>query len=53
VDDTSPEAAAVVRTEDVRGLLRLRADDIDRAYIERWLDELGVRAQWMLALKAQ
>jgi len=35
--------------DDVRGLLRIRAGDVDLAYIERWIDVLGVRAQWELA----
>jgi hypothetical protein len=34
--------------DDVRGLLRIRAGDVDRTYIERWVDVLGVRAQWDL-----
>ena len=35
--------------DDVRGLLRIRAGDVDLAYIERWVDVLGVRAQWQFA----
>lgn len=31
---------------DVRALLEARGDSLDRAYIERWLDELGVRELW-------
>ena len=37
--------------EDVRALLRINADCIDMAYLEHWLDVLGVRAQWELASK--
>ena len=32
--------------EDVRALLRLRGDELDQAYVESWVDVLGVRAQW-------
>jgi hypothetical protein len=35
--------------DDVRGLLRIRAGDVDLAYLERWIDVLGVRTQWELA----
>ena len=31
---------------DVRGILEVKADALDRAYIERWLDDLGVRELW-------
>lgn len=31
---------------DVRGILDVKGASLDRAYIERWLDELGVRALW-------
>jgi hypothetical protein len=31
---------------DVRALLEARGESIDRAYIERWLDDLGVRELW-------
>jgi hypothetical protein len=32
--------------EDVVGILRVQGDHIDRAYIERWVDSLGIRLQW-------
>ena len=32
--------------EDVTELVRLAGDDLDREYIERWLDDLGVREAW-------
>lgn len=35
----------------VRALLRINADCIDMAYLEHWLDVLGVRAQWEWASK--
>lgn len=31
---------------DVRGILEVKGETLDRAYIERWLDELGVRQSW-------
>lgn len=31
---------------DVRGIVVAQADALDRAYVERWLDALGVRALW-------
>lgn len=35
--------------DDVRGLLRINAGNIDMEYLERWLDALGVQPQWELA----
>jgi hypothetical protein len=35
---------------DVAGIVRLRGDTLDRAYIERWLHALDVRSEWQLAL---
>ncbi len=32
--------------EDVRELVRVAGDSLDRPYIERWVDALGVRAAW-------
>jgi hypothetical protein len=31
---------------DVRGILDVKGESLDRAYIERWLDDLGVRELW-------
>jgi len=31
---------------DVRGILDVKGDALDLAYIERWLDDLGVRELW-------
>lgn len=31
---------------DVSGILEMKADNLDRAYIESWLDTLGVRELW-------
>jgi len=35
--------------EDVASLLRIRAQDIDRPYLDRWIDELGIVIQWEAA----
>lgn len=32
--------------EDVRELIRLAGDDVDRAYIQRWVMSLGLEQQW-------
>ena len=31
--------------EDVRALLRIAGESVDRSYLERWVDQLGVRAE--------
>ena len=38
--------------EDVAGILRIRANELDRTYIERWIEDLRVEEQWRRALKA-
>ncbi len=38
--------------EDVAGILRLRWDSLDRAYIEKWVLELGIEAEWNDATRA-
>ncbi|MBX3227952.1 MAG: hypothetical protein KIT84_28005 [Labilithrix sp.] len=37
---------------DVRGILDVKGDALDRAYIEKWLDDLGVRELWQRVTKA-
>ncbi len=37
---------SVRQLEDVTALLRVAGDEIDRAYLERWINELGLREQW-------
>ena len=32
--------------DDVRTLLRIAGDAVDRSYLERWVAALGVRAEW-------
>ena len=38
--------------EDVAGILRLRAIELDIPYIETWVSELGLQKQWTAALRA-
>jgi hypothetical protein len=33
--------------EDVAALLRVAVGEVDRAYLDRWIDELGLRDQWL------
>jgi len=35
---------------DVAGIVRLRAETLDRVYLERWIDELELRDEWERAL---
>lgn len=35
--------------DDVRGILDLQGQALDRAYVERWVAELGLGAQWRAA----
>lgn len=37
------------QVEDVAGLLVVRGSDVDLVYLERWVANLGVDAQWMAA----
>ncbi len=36
---------------DVRGIVEAQRESLDRAYIESWLDDLGVRDLWELVLR--
>jgi len=36
---------------DVRGILDVKGDSLDRAYIEKWLDDLEVRELWARVLQ--
>lgn len=38
--------------EDVAGILRLLTDSLDRAYLEKWILELGLDAEWNNARRA-
>jgi len=35
--------------EDVAWILRSRMDELDRSYIDHWVEELGVHAEWNMA----
>lgn len=37
--------------EDASGILRIRWGELDRAYIEHWVRELGLRPQWEAACR--
>ncbi len=39
--------------EDVAALLRIQAERLDRAYLERWVGELGLAAQWAQATRGE
>jgi hypothetical protein len=34
------------QVEDVAGILRIRWDSLDRTYVEKWVNELGLTEQW-------
>jgi hypothetical protein len=38
--------------EDVAGILRMRWDSLDRAYLEKWIRELGLKTEWNDARRA-
>ena len=38
--------------EDVAGMLKMRGDSLDRAYLEKWILELGLKAEWSAAQRA-
>ena len=35
--------------EDVSALLRMHAGQLDQAYLDRWIDQLGLASQWAAA----
>jgi hypothetical protein len=35
---------------DVAGIVRLRGESLDQGYLEKWIDELDLRAEWTRAL---
>lgn len=37
------------QVEDVVGILKVRDQELDRAYIEKWVTELGLTSQWQRA----
>lgn len=38
--------------EDAAGILRIRSNELDRDYLERWVEDLGVEEQWHRAREA-
>jgi hypothetical protein len=42
----APRGGSARQLDDVRMLLRVRGDEIDRAYVDRWAGVLGVRESW-------
>lgn len=44
------EGSSERQLADVAGILRLRGEALDRAYLEKWIDTLELRAQWERAL---
>ena len=42
--------ASTRQLEDVAGIVRMQAEQLDRAYVERWVAVLGLSAQWSEAL---
>ena len=39
--------ASARQLEDVAALLRIHAGGLDRAYLDRWIAELGLSQQWV------
>ncbi len=42
-------SASTRQLEDVAGILRVRRDSLDMAYIEHWVSELKLESQWAIA----
>jgi hypothetical protein len=40
------EGGSIKHIEDIRGILEVSPDKVDRAYLERWVKELGLEAEW-------
>jgi len=38
--------ASARQLEDAAGIVRMQAEQLDRAYVERWVAELGLGQQW-------
>ena len=45
----SKAGASERQLDDVAGIVRVRGSTLDRVYIQRWIDELGLDAQWRAA----
>jgi hypothetical protein len=42
--------ASTRQIEDVSALLRMQSEQLDQSYLERWIEALGLEAQWATAL---
>ena len=42
--------ASARQLEDAAGIVRMQAEQLDRAYVERWVTELGLDQQWTQVL---
>lgn len=40
-----------IQIKDIAGILKMRSEGLDRAYIERWVRELELEAQWEAACR--
>ena len=47
------QGASERQIRDVAGILRVRGEGIDRVYISRWVEELGLEEQWKHALSLE
>lgn len=47
------QGASERQLRDVIGILRVRASSIDRDYIHRWVEELGLEDLWKRALELE
>ncbi len=45
------EGGSEKHLRDIAGVLRVRGEQLDRAYIERWADRLSLSAIWQQVLK--
>ena len=43
------EGESLRQVEDAAGIIRVQGQDLDMAYVERWVSELGLSEQWAAA----
>ncbi len=43
--------ASLRQIEDVAGILKVRGDELDLAYLKDWINQLGLTEQWDSARK--
>jgi hypothetical protein len=41
----------VRKSRDVAGIVATVGEELDRAYVDRWIRQLGLEAEWAVALK--